>query len=518
MQGLLIALLLSSVRPAFADEDPYAWTMPPPEQQIAADETIIPIGKGALFVPSITGPEHEPPARVVTDTEIISVSVGQRFILDPGPYVVIISSGTPQQGVSVAIEVSEGETTVVPVGWGALRIEVTDDHRIPHRGTYELIRADTMQPVGTGFGVDTLQGEILQTWLLPPGIYRIVRPGRSSRALRDFATVVIPDLGFVRYRLVQDPDTGEFLGAGVLLPSEFATDGPRARRWFRSIVAGVDGSSVASQDVVGAFNQTQYNAAAFIDAQLKFNGDPHHLSFLLQVDEGFSRIIPQEGDAQPRIKSIDRIRGDALYTFTREGSTGPYIRFSADSQAFSTELLVTEDTTFATTGLDGNVTTQTVSANETYRLSGPGTPTRIREGAGVNTSWLEKNRSMNFNWRGGFGTRQNIYAGTLVLDDDASTTEIEYTAIASFYQAGLESTMTASARLPGWGLYSTDLELFLPFGSLNEPAVSWRNTVSLRVTRNFSVNFFANLDLEPQVIEELQIQTSVFFRVSWTLL
>ena len=78
--------------------------------------------------------------------------------------------------------------------------------------------------------------------------------------------------------------------------------------------------------------------------------------------------------------------------------------------------------------------------------------------------------------------------------------------------------MTASARLPGVGLYSTDLELFLPFSSLTKPAASWRNTVSVRVTRNFSVNLFANLDLEPQVIDELQVQTSVFFRTSWNLL
>jgi hypothetical protein len=517
MQGLLIALLMSSVRPALA-EDPYAWTMPSAEQQLAADETTIPIGKGAVFVPSITGPEHEPPARLVTEDEIVSVSVGQRFIVDPGPYVVIISSGTPQQGMSVAIEVVEGETAVVPVDWGALRIEVTDDHRIPHRGVYELIRADTLQPVGTGFGVDTLQGEILQTWLLPPGIYRIVRPGRSSRALRDFATVVIPESSFVRYRLVMDEDTGEFLGSGVLLPSEFATDGPRARRWFRSIVAGIDGSSVASSNVVGAFNQTQYNAAAYFDAQFKFNGDPHNLSLLLQLDEGFSRVLPQGAKPQPRIKSIDRIRADVLYTFTRQGSTGPYARFSADSQAFATEVLVTGDTTFSVTGLDGEVTTQAVSSNETFRLSGPGTPTLMREGIGVNSSWLEKNRSMNFNWRGGFGMRQNIYAGTLVLDDDAATDALEYVVIDSFYQAGLESTMTASARLPGFGLYSTDLELFLPFSSLTKPAASWRNTVSVRVTRNFSVNLFANLDLEPQVIDELQVQTSVFFRTSWNLL
>lgn len=512
--ALLVALLVA--RPAMA-QDAFGWTMPSAEEQLAGDETEIPIGMGAVFVPSITGPTFEPPASLVNDREIISVPIGQRVLVEPGPYVVIVSSGSPAQGTSVAVDVVEGETTLVPVQWGALRIEVVDDRRTPHRGSYEIMRADTRQPIGTGFGADTLQGEILQTWLLSPGIYRIVRTGRNARALKDYATVVVPEAGFVRYRVVMDPDTGEFRGSGILLPDEFTTGGNRSSRWFRSMVVGIDGALVKNENVVGALNQTQYTAAVYLDSQFVFNSDPHRITALAQLDEGATWVVPQEGDPLPIAKTTDRLRGDLLYSMTVRGTTGPYTRASAESQAFPTELLASEDTTYLVTLLNGDTEYREVAANETLHISDAWFPTVMREGIGVNTTFLQKNRSMNFNWRIGYGLRQNFYGGTLALSDVASTPEVEYTAIPNFFEQGVESTVIATLRLPGWIVYSTDLELFAPFDQLRDPAVSWRNTLSLRITRNLSLNYFANIDIEPQVNPDPQVQQSLLLRTSWSI-
>lgn len=523
-------LLLSGAHSARAD-DTYAWTEPPPRQQLAADDTEIPLNMGAVFVPSITGAEYEPPAMLVSGEDVVSVPLSQRFIVEPGQYVVVVASGSPAQGVSVAIEVIEGETTLVPVRWGALRIEVTDNHRIPHRGAYEIISAESREPIATGFGADTLQGEILQTWLLAPGLYRIVRPGRDFRALEDFATVVVPEGGFVRYRLVMDPDTNEFMGSGVLLPDEFATALRSDQRWFKSLVVGFDGSMVTSQNVVGAVNQTQYAASAYADGQLTFSSDPHRFASLFQMEEGFSRVIPQESDPQPLLKSTDRVRGDLLYTYSLEGRTGPYARVSADSQAFPTEVLVTDDTTIEVTWPDDTVETFDVGANETFRSADAGFPTKLREGVGMNTTFLEKNRSTNFNLRLGYGMRQSLYEGALVADDDSSTDAVEYNAVESFFEEGIEATVVASVRLPGWVLYSTDVELFADFESFTSDwdrtenwgvpyppwAVSWRNTVSLRLTRNLSLNYYLNIDIEPQVIDKLQTEQSLLLRTTWAL-
>jgi len=541
MSRLLIALAcaLSLFTRAAHAEDTYAWTMPPPEQQLAADESVIPIGKGAIFIPSITGPEFEPPATLVSESEIQSVPTGQRFLVAPGPYVVVISSGAPTQGVSIAIDVKDGETTLVPVGWGALRIEVTDERRIPHRGAYEIIRSDTRQPVGTGFGADTLQGEILQTWLLPPGLYRIVRPGRNYRALRDYATVEVHEAGFVRFRLVQDEFTGEFLGSGVLLPSDFATDGQRTSRWFRSLVLGIDGSFVSNQNT--GTNQTQFTAGAFVDGQGAFNAGRHRVNVLVQAEASGSQIRPEGSadlnpnteevvEALPWVTATDQLRGDVLYSYDVFKTAGPYVRASAESHFLPTDILVSEDTTYEVTKLDGTVESIDKAANETFHTADPWRPTLLREGAGINTRFLQKNRSMNFNFRMGFGLRQHLYDGALVFEDLTAAGVQQYKVQDSFNEIGAESTVVASLRLPGWVVYSTDLELFVPFvdsrpesisgsetGNRWNIAASWRNTVSFRVTRNLSLNYFANIDLEPQISDETQVQQSLLLRASWSL-
>ncbi len=230
--GLALAGI-GSPTAAFADEpvlsdeelgsDPYAWIAPDVETQLAADTLAIPEGMGAVFVPYMSDPGQEPPVLVVSDDDVVTGRVGERVIVPPGRYVVVMSSGTPKQGTGTPVQVIAGETAVVEPTWGGLRVDVVDDKLIPHRGGYEILRVDDRQVYGTGFGVDTLQGEKLQTWLLPPGLYRIVQTGGTYRARTDFATVNVPESGFVRFRLVMDPDSGEFRGAGVLMPGEFGT-------------------------------------------------------------------------------------------------------------------------------------------------------------------------------------------------------------------------------------------------------------------------------------------------------
>lgn len=508
--GLLLAA------PAWA-EDPFAWTEPPPETQLARDRVEIPLGKGAVFVPSLTGPLNEPPVILVDGDEVLDIPTGERVLVDPGMYTVIVSSGSPGQGEGVAIEVAEGATTLVPVTWGALRIEVVDDKRVPHRGGYELIRADTREPYGTGFGADTLQGEALTTWLLPPGVYRIVRPGSNYRALRDFATVYVPPAGFVRYRLVLDPDTGEFQGSGVLLPGEFGSPQGRAQRWATSLVVGALGSLAQQRNVVGVNNQLTVAGSLFVDGQVAYNVGRHTASLLGQVEEGASQIRPQEGDPLPLVKTRDRLRLDGLYTYYAIPWLGPYGRATGESQAFRTDVLVTEDTELLRRSASGREYVEVVRTNDTFFVANPWQPTLLREGAGLNARFVNR-RWITLNLRAGLGLRQNRYGGAWVIEDTPRTPEIEYRQVESFDQQGLESALVATARLPGWAVYATNLELFGDFQELERPSVEWRNTLTLRLTRSLSVNYYLNLERLPQVVDTLQLEQSVLLRASWALL
>lgn len=505
---------LAAAAPAHAD-DPFAWETPPVEDQLAADTTVIPLGKGAIFVPSIAGYD-EPPVLIVDDEAVITAETGKRVLVDPGDYVVIVTSGSPGQGVGVAVAVREGDTAVVPVGWGALRVEVTDEHRIPHRGGYELIRADTREPYGTGFGVDTLQGETLPVWLLPPGVYRLVRPGASVRALRDYATVYVPEGGYVRYRVVMDEETGEFRAAGVLLPDEFASVMSPKRRWIGNLVLGVDGSLVERRNVVGTFNHVQVAGDVFLDGQLAWAKDGHTWSTLLQIAEGVSQIRPQTGDALPVLKSRDELRLDTLYTWLPDRWYGPYVRAAGESQAFGTDVLATEDVTVVRTFTDGATTRETVGANETFHVADPFEPTIVRQGAGANARLLD-NRFVVLHWRLGLGARQNDYGGAFLLDDDPNTDEIEYTQVEYFHQEGVESTLVANVRLPGWVVVATDLELFADFDTFTAPSLEWRTSVAFRLTRNLSLNYYADVDMLPQVVDAPQFEQSLLLRASWAL-
>ncbi|MEQ1502213.1 MAG: hypothetical protein ABMB14_08275 [Myxococcota bacterium] len=517
MFALCVGLAIAPV--ARAQTDPFAWSEPDPDSQLARDRTEIPLGKAAVFVPSITGALNEPPVILVdaTGDEVIDIPTGQRVLVDPGSYVVIVSSGSPMQGVGVAIDATEGDTTVIPVQWGALRIEVTDDHRVPHRGSYELIRADTREPYGTGFGADTLQGESLATWLLPPGVYRIVKTGSNYRALRDFATVYVPEAGFVRYRLVLDPDTGEFQGSGVLLPDEFGSPQDRSTRWFKSLVLGAVGSLAQTQNVVGVNNQLTAAGSLFVDGQLAYNVDDHSVSALLQVEEGASQIRPQEGQPLPLVKTRDRMRLDGLYTFYAKPWLGPYARVTGETQAFRTDVLVTDDTTLSREYASGTVQSEFVPANDTFFVADAWEPTLLREGTGLNTRFVN-NRWVTLNVRLGLGLRQNRYGGAWVIEDLPRTSDIEYRQVDSFDQEGVESTIIATARLPGWAVYATDVEFFADFQSFDEPSIEWRNTLTLRITRNLSLNYYLNLERSPQVVDTLQLEQSVLLRASWAIL
>jgi len=516
MTRTLLTALLVLTSPAFAQSNPFEWDRPDPSTQLAEDATAIPLGKGALFVPALTDPALEPPIVLVSANGAVrDIATGERAIVDPGTYTVIVSSGPPGQGIAQTVEVADGATTVVPVRWGAVRVEVVDEKRVPHRGGYELISTATREPIGTGFGADTLQGESPLTWLLSPGVYRIVKVGSNYRALRDFATVYVPEGGFVRYRLVTDPDTGDFLGSGIVLPDEFGTPRRNEHPWFKSLILGADGAYAQQNNVVGVSNQSVVTGNLFLDGQFAYRHGDQTASALFQIEEGATQLRPWDATPLPFVKSRDRLRADLLYTWFLRERVGPYARVAATTHAFRTGLLVTEDTAFVREHADGTTDVEDVSAGQTFHIANAWSPTIVREGAGLN--WrVSSKRWYTLNLRAGLGMRQNRYGGSWLPDDNPDTPQADYVEVPSYNSTGLESTVIGTVRLPGWATYATDVELFADIQG--HPALEWRNTLSVRLTRNLSVNYYANIDYLPLVVERAQFEQSVLLRASFGLL
>ncbi|MCA9573139.1 MAG: hypothetical protein KC656_35125, partial [Myxococcales bacterium] len=353
--------------------------------------------------------------------------------------------------------------------------------------------------------------------LLEPGVYRIVRPGANYRQLRNFATVYVPEGGLVRYRLVANQATGDFLGAGMLMPSEFGAGLAEDRRWAQTLVIGADGSFVQSRNRVGVTNQTVFAGNLFVDHQVAYHKGDSHLTALLQAEAGATSIRPQGAARLPVLKTRDRLRADLLYSLFLRDNFGPYARSGAETRMFATNVLATEDTTYAIRRLDDTLDTRSIAANNTLKVSDAWAPTIVREGAGLNYRAVNS-RWITFNLRLGLGMRQSLYQGAFLIEDDRATPEIEYKEVGDLFQEGVESTIVMTARLPGWAVYATYLEMFADFQDVSKPSLEWRNTVTLRLTRVMSLNYFANIDYLPQVVDTVQLEHSIVLRASWTLL
>lgn len=159
--------------------------------QVANDPTPMPIGKGAVFIPAFIDGTREPPVAIYRGKRRIKDGrMGRHIVLSPGDYVVQVGSGTGQHQLQIKVHVAEGKTTVLPRDrWAGLMVNVVDQQFVPFRGNYELIRMQTREDYGLGFGADQLQGEQLRVWVLPPGLYKIIRAGGTYRDRTDFATV-----------------------------------------------------------------------------------------------------------------------------------------------------------------------------------------------------------------------------------------------------------------------------------------------------------------------------------------
>ena len=517
--ALLHGLTAATAAQTTAPSDIYRWLAPDAAAQAAAATTPIPPGAGAILVPSMSGPDSEPQALVFRgDEQVASGPNGARIMVEPGAYLVRVGSGPMSQMVSVPVDVQGGATTVVPVRWGGLRIEVVDERNLPHRGTYELIRVADRQPYTVGFGADTLQGERLLTLLMAPGLYRIVQSGSTYRARTDFATVLVPQGGLVHYRLVINPTSGQFRGAGVVTPDELGAvpdvsswEAPEVSPWNRRYAIGLSAPFASTRNVIGASNETTFGTDLFFDNYITYQRDRDLFSSVLELESGFVRVKPEASAARPWQKTHDRLRSDVLYSRFLNARVGPYARFGLRTTLFESNTLVTEDTPISRQFVDGRRELAIVPANSTFPTSDAFGPPEYREGVGLNTRLL-RGRAIRLDWRVGAGFRQNRFAGAFFLDDDETTPELEYVEATNFHETGLETTVVATVRYR-FLLYNTNLDVFSDFAA-SEPTIDWRSTLSWRLTPELSLDYKVDLLRLPRVSDMNQVAQRLLFRYS----
>lgn len=499
------------------------------DDQMDRDETMIPFGKGAIFVPAMTSGLDEPPVEILSNDERVAEgTTGERVVLSPGTYTVRVGSGASQQRIRVQATVRELATTVIPASWSGLTVHVVDENYGSLRASYELIRVEDREYMGIGFGTDEQAGEPVSTWILQPGLYKIVRVGENYRARRDFVTVRLLKGKHTHFLLVLDEETGEFAGGGEVPAEELFRP---QEGFFGSLVIGGDVTMNIRNDVLGLQDGVSLAARGFIDGRLSVELLGNPLILQLQLEQGFTNTP----DA-PIQKTIDRLDLDALYVYRFEPWVGPYLRLGAETNLIPGEQQLGDDFFVVRRREDGSVITRT-GPQSSVELSPSFGLTSVREGIGLNVRAF-KTVFAELNIRAGFGARHRITRSLFELDpcsrsadgsgqptaecsvfDDPGGRTLVFQEVVGNDQLGAETAVLATIRITRYILVNLEVDSLLT-APLANSIIEGEGSVALKLASFLSVNYVTRYTRDPTLSEESpdRVEQDILLRFSVDLL
>lgn len=499
---------------------PKDWPAGDIDAQLARDPHRVPFGKGAVFVPAMVNPLDEPPIAVLQNGDTVAEgTTGQRIALWPGTYELTLGSGSQLQRMHLQVTVKEGLTTVVPSSWSGLTVHVVDEHYGSLRASYELIRVSDREHVGIGFGSDEQAGEPVSTWILTPGLYKLVRLGENYRARRDFSTVRLVPGKHTHFMLVVDPETGSFLGGGEVPARELFTSDSSV---FGSLLIGGDLALHSRNNDPSAEDGWGATVRGFIDSRVNVKILDNPLLFQLQLEEGQTKTPGSIWS-----KSSDRLDIDLLYIYRLASWIGPYVRLGAESNLLPTRtplsqgsdiyLLKPEAPLPSPGQLPAGAPHRTGSR---FRNSPSFGLISVKEGLGLNLRAL-KTVSAELSFRAGLGARHRITRDLYELAQKRAGTAasqnrpvVLFREIPSDHQIGMEGTVLATARFTRWVLVNLEVDTLIPFSGLNETIVEGDLTVGIKLTRFASINYVLRYLRDPAISDDDRVSQDVLLRLS----
>lgn len=478
--------------------------------QLVEDDTPMPVGFGAVFLPALSGGDREPPVALYRDDKLVAEgAMGRRIVVEPGRYEVRLGSGAVTQQITLPVQVDADRVTAIPPKWAALEIEVVDEQFIPFRGTYEVIRMEDRAEFGLGFGADELLGEELRTWILPPGLYKIIRAGGTYRDRTNFATVRLVPGRLTRFTLVMDPDTGDFRGAGEEDPSlEGEALADNRRDWA---LQGLLGGAVAFRrtDQIGEEEGWDLTIHFFFDGYGRYKREPHRFVTRLELEEAQNR--PADDDRFDNV--TDRLFLHSIYTYDLVPWFGPYVRAGLETKLLPRYQDFDGPRDVEELDEDGAVV-EVHEDVDRVRLGGAFSPFQAIEGGGANFHLLQGQR-VEVDLRLGVGARQTWSNGLLVFEND------RLVPLQDSHTEGVEGTLVVLARISRWVTLSSEFDGLLPFGAQEADAAlfTWRNQATVRLLSFLSLAYRFNASRDPNLGlgDDVRTEHDVQLRFSYNL-
>lgn len=516
--GALLLLVASTVGHAEAGRALGSFEAGAVQDQLDLDVTPVPAGLGALFVPTMTEPGLEPVVLVYREAgQVASARTGQRIVLPPGNYRVVVGHGATDARASLEVTVLEGVTTPVAPFYAGLRITSVNDRDQAVASTYILRNRTTGKRFGPLKTVTTGDYRDTPTWLLPPGHYEVALGGDPD-AGRGVVTVSLHAGELLRYRLVVDEDDEE-----VLLRTEFAEREavPDPKIWrFRWVVGG-DVSFSQSSDPVGAFRGDSIRLGAFTRASGGIDHGNHLALATLSLEETWLGLNHDFGQSLPFQNIDDEAELELFYNYRVGRIFGPYARAMGRTSFFEREFFAPEDDTRVEVSKpDGGTHNILAARGEGVTLLPSFAPLVLQQGAGVSATAID-NKVVSFIVRTGPAARQSFYrAGRFYLGHQGDTIRLQELEDSQLY--GGEFTVVAGLRLGDNFSLETSFDAFVPgeqLGDLDtfEPVYRWDNTLSVSLSRFAALVYLFELHRDDLAFEDVQVSHNISLRLQHTL-
>jgi len=479
MQLKLVFALLLVANTVHAADTESTWEAPPVKSQLDIDNTIVPVGKGAIFCPVMSNVEFEPMYGVLNNGRIRQEArMGRRIIVNPGVYTVVYGSGTTDQMMKKKVKVVEGATTAIKPDWSALIVEVINESRADIREYYELYDMVSGDSYGIGQGVEEGLDENLRTWILPPGIYKVVKPGDNVNAVINFGTIRLLPGEMVRTNLVIETDSGNFLGFGHMADVRQTMQRRQSKWRTRSELSGNALLNYVPTEQSGEDKGVDFTATLQWLTDARYESGRHIIPFWSNLEEGLSMDEDREIN-----KYIDKAELRLTYIFRLSNFFSPYVRATVESRLFETNHHFENPVDFALVNSLGD--TVSVARNtKTLKLADAFSPIYFKQGFGI-TSFLIKSIPVNLNLRSGYGARQVLARDARIFDTTTNT----LSPIVETDLTGVEFLCLGDFRIGRYVLFNAEFDILMPKSNNDKWIFDGENRLRLNLSSNVSLLF-----------------------------
>lgn len=395
--------------------------------------------------------------------------------------------------------------TAIEAPRSGLRVHILTSQNTYVPLNFDVFDVETRAVVASSTGAIESRGEEAPILDLKPGTYKIVRAGEPYEARVDFAIAEVIDDTVTDYLIVVDADSLNFRGSGPVvgeLPRGVEIAGLRI-----SLNGGGNIMFNQRANAIGTTSGTTSQFGLFGNFSLLFDEGDH----LFDVNSSLRLDLfdPYTGSVMP---TNDQFAASALYSYKINNPYfGPYVRGAMRTRVFPGYLYVetpADTTTVAITRLNGDIDTQTIGSQANpddlrVKVAKPFGPFLLQEELGANLKAIDLDLlliKLNVGTRIGFGLRQGIMNGLIVLDSSSSvgsgTNPILMREVADYSTLGPVIGANASVTFARWLFGSAQFGLLAPVMNTNDSQAdgfAGRLLLDFSGTAGFKVPILANL-------------------------